>query len=127
MSSLKKVILFGFLAWLVPFAAGFVLFPIHESNRALFESVMPVVVVGTVVLLGYKYLKKAKNPKNEAWKLGIVWLLMNIVIDLALFLPPSPMHMGIVEYMQDIGLTYFVIPLITIALGHSMGGPKENH
>lgn len=126
MTSIKKVILFGFLAWLISFAAGLALFPIHESNRALFESIMPVVVTASVVFLGYKYLKKAKNPKNESWKLGLIWLGINIVIDLALFLPPSPMHMGVLEYIQDIGLTYVIIPLVTIGLGQSMGGPKEN-
>ena len=126
MTSIKKVILFGFLAWLVPFAAGFALFPIHDSNRALFESIMPVVVTASAVFLGYKYLRKAKNPKDEAWKLGLIWLFINVVIDLALFLPPSPMHMGILEYIQDIGLTYLIIPLVTIGLGYSLGRPKEN-
>lgn len=114
------------MSWLVPFAAGLALFPIHESNRVLFESVMPVVVTAAVVLLGYQYLKKAKNPKSEALKLGLIWLVINIVIDLILFLPPSPMQMGILEYIQDIGLTYLIIPLVTLGLGYSMDGPKEN-
>lgn len=126
MTSIKKVILFGFLAWLVPFAAGFALFPIHESNRVLFESVMPVVVTATVVLLSYKYLKKTQNPKSEALKLGLIWFVINIVIDLILFLPPSPMQMDILEYVQDIGLTYLIIPLVTLGLGYSMSGSKEN-
>lgn len=126
MTSIKKVILFGFLAWLVPFAAGFALFPIHESNRVLFESVMPVVVTASVVIFGYKYLKRAKNPKNEALKLGLIWLVISLIIDLVLFLPPLPMQMGILEYVQDIGFTYLIIPLVTLGLGYSMGGPKEN-
>jgi len=126
MTSIKKVTLFGFFAWLITFAAGFALFPIHESNRVLFESIMPVVVTASVVFLGYKYFKKAKNPKGEALKLGVIWFFISIVIDLVLFLSPSPMQIGILEYIQDIGLTYLIIPLVTVGLGYSMGGPKEN-
>lgn len=126
MTSVKKVIMFGFFVWLIPFAVGFALFPIHELNRVLFESIMPVAITASVVTLGYKYLQKAKNPKNSALKLGLIWLLISVIIDLALFLSPSPMQMGILEYIQDIGLTYLIIPLVTLGLDHSMGGSKDN-
>lgn len=120
MTSIKKVISYGILVWLIPFAAGFLLFPIHESNRALFESIMPVIVTAAVLVFGYHYLKSVPQPKSESFKLGIVWFAISIGIDLVLFLSPSPMQMGFLEYVQDIGITYLIIPIVVIGMGYSM-------
>lgn len=119
MTSIKKVIIYGILVWLIPFVAGFLLFPIHESNRILFESIMPVVVTGAAVLFGYRYLKYVQRPKIESFKLGIIWFVISIGIDLPLFLSPSAMQMSLFEYIQDIGLTYLIIPFVAIGLGYS--------
>jgi zinc transporter ZupT len=120
MTSFKKALGYGFLTWLLPFIVGFLLFPIHESHRPLFESIMPVVVAGTSAFFAYYYLKRAQNPKAESVKLGILWLIINLVIDLALFLPPSPMQISFLDYLQDIGLTYLMIPIITLSIGQGM-------
>src|SRR3989339_1670152 len=114
MHSLKKSILFGFLVWLMPFIVAFLMYPIHESNRPLFESIMPVVITLSVVVFTYLYFKKVeKNIVAEGAKLGIIFLLISIVIDLILFMPDSPMHMNLINYIADIGLTYLMIPVIT--------------
>jgi len=44
MKKYSKVVLFGFFIWLIPFVVSFLIFPIRESQRALFESIIPVVV-----------------------------------------------------------------------------------
>jgi hypothetical protein len=47
-----------------------------------------------------------------------VWYIINIAIDLVMFLPASPMHMNFVDYMADIGFTYVIIPVITTGMGY---------
>jgi hypothetical protein len=112
-----KIVLFGFLVWLVPFLVSFVVFPLKESNRALFESIMPLVLTVVVTTLAYYYLK---NINSEYLKNGLiiggVWYIVSIVIDLCMFMPASPMHMSLGDYMMDIGLTYFIIPVITVGM-----------
>jgi len=49
--------------------------------------------------------------------LGVVWLIISIVIDLTMFMQ-GPMKMGFADYLMDIGLTYFIIPTITIGFGY---------
>ena len=44
MTSVRKAVLFGFLIWLIPFVVAFIIFPLRESSRPLFESIMPVTV-----------------------------------------------------------------------------------
>ncbi len=43
MKSVKKALLFGFLLWVIPFVIAFLIFPIRNSDRPLFESIMPIV------------------------------------------------------------------------------------
>ena len=53
--------------------------------------------------------------------IGVVWFLISVMIDLFLFLPPSPMQMSITGYFMDIGITYLIIPIITIGMGYLTG------
>lgn len=117
MRSTKLALLYGFLVWLIPFVISFLVFPFHDSNRALFESVMAVAVTMSVVLFSVLYFKKAdKNFTKEGIMLGVIWYVINIGIDLLMFMW-GPMKMTFVDYMADIGLTYLIIPTVTIGIG----------
>ncbi len=118
MKSIKKAILYGFLIWLIPFVVAFIIFPIHDSNRPLFESIMPITIALSVVIFGKMYFKNVEtNYKKEGIWLGFIWIIISLVIDLILFLPESPMHLSFVDYLMDIGITYLMIPVITIGFG----------
>jgi hypothetical protein len=88
MTSIGKALLFGVVVWLVPFVVAFLIFPLRESSRALFESIMPVAVAGATVVLGVVYMARVSQ--------GVV-------------------RDG--EYLADIGVTYLMIPVITTGLG----------
>lgn len=118
MNKYLKIVIFGFLVWLVPFAVSFLVFPLKTSMRPLFESIMPLILTIVVVTLTYYYMKNLDvNYVREGILIGIVWYVINIAIDLVMFLPASPMHMGFADYMMDIGLTYVMIPVITLGMG----------
>ena len=118
MKSIKKTLFYGFLIWLIPFITAFLIFPIRESNRALFESIMPIVITVSVVFFAYHYFKKLDNNfVKEGVMLGITWLAISFVIDLVMFMQ-GPMKMTFTAYIMDIGLTYLIIPAITIGFGY---------
>ena len=118
MNSAKKAILYGFLIWLFAFAIAFIIFPIHESNRPFFESIMPVTLTIATVFSTYKYfLKVSNNFIKEGLYLGIIFTVINWIIDAGLMLTPSPMQMTPGAYFQDIGFTYFLILPITLGFG----------
>ena len=109
---------FGALVWLIPFLVSIVFFPLRSSNRPLFESIMPVVLVFAVVLFSVLYFKKIEQRSlRDGIIVGVVWFVISIAIDLVLFLPPSPMKMGLIDYMADIGLTYLIILMIPVGIG----------
>lgn len=119
MNKYLKILIFGFLVWLIPFLVSFVVFPLKATMRPLFESIMPLILTIVVVTLSYYYLKNiGVNLVKEGIIIGLAWFIINIVIDLFMFMPASPMHMSFVDYMIDIGLTYLIIPTITIGLGY---------
>jgi hypothetical protein len=118
MNKYVKLVGFGFLIWLIPFLVSFVIFPLRNTNRPLFESIMPVVLVLAVMIISVLYFKKIeKESLKEGLIAGVLWFVLSLVIDLMLFLPASPMQMSFSDYMIDIGLTYLIILMIPIGIG----------
>ena len=117
----KWIIGFGILIWLIPFLVSFVVFPLKDSNRPLFESIMPVVLTITVVIFSILFFKRVDREfMKEGFIIGIVWFTISIVIDLFMFIPESSMHMSLVDYIMDIGLTYLIILVIPVGFGYML-------
>jgi len=118
MKSIKKVLLYGFLVWLIPFIVSFLIFPLKSSNRVLWESIMPIVICGTTVTFAVLYLNRLQGSFfREAVLAGTTWLGINLLLDLLLFME-GPMKMPFIDYIADIGLTYVLIPIITAGFGY---------
>jgi hypothetical protein len=114
----RKAILFGVYIWVTAFAVAFAIFPLRESSRPLFESIMPVVLASATVVFAHRYFKHVRDGfRREGVLLGLVWLATNVLIDLPVMLSPSPMQMTVGQYIRDIGLTYVMIPIITAGMG----------
>lgn len=122
MNKYLKIIFFGFLVWLVPFVVSFFIYPLKTAGNPLFESVMPVIITIITVVLASIYLKNAEGDLlREGALIGVAWFLISVIIDLFLFLPPSPMQMSITSYFMDIGITYIIIPIITMGMVYLTG------
>jgi hypothetical protein len=87
MKSIKLVLLYGFLIWLIPFIVSILIFPIKISSPALFESIMPVVITICVVLFSILYFRKLEaGMLKEGIILGLIWFAISLVIDLLIFM-----------------------------------------
>ena len=114
-----KIVLFGFLIWLIPFAASFFIYPLKTPMYSLFESIMSVLIAVAAMIFSYFYFRDIKtNFVVEGIIVGIAWFIITIVIDLVMFLPASPMHMNFNDYMMTIGVKYLIIPVVTIGTGY---------
>ena len=79
---------------------------------------MPVVGVFSAVVFAVLYGRQVKGIVLEEWvKLGILWLLISVVVDLLMF-SWGPMKMTLINYFKDIGFTYLAIPIITAGFGY---------
>ena len=78
---------------------------------------MPVVLGGTTAILAVSYMTRVKagSLKEGVW-IGGLWLAVNVLLDWPMF-SAGPMKMDFGDYLKGIGLTYLLIPVITMALG----------
>ena len=115
--TIRRAVIFGFFVWLIPFVVAFAIYPLHESSRPLFESIMPVSIAIAVTVFGVRYLRAVHARfLQEGALLGLLWLVISVVIDAPLMLLGGPMQMTVAQYAADIGVTYLMIPVITIGI-----------
>ena len=123
MNKYLKIVLFGFILWLVPFIAGF--FFIDAKGNFLipetfFKSIMIVVGSLVSVILAVRYFKDIKSDfVIEGVLLGVIWLTINLALDIVL-VSAGFFHMTLTQYLTDIGLRYLSIPLYTLGLGYAL-------
>lgn len=115
-----KILLFGILAWLIPFILSFFFYSREgelQINIFLFKSIMIVVgsITGAVLLVLY-FRALEKNYLKEGITVGLAWFAVNILLDLVVLIPMSGMSIG--DYFAQIGLRYLVIPVMSIAMGY---------
>lgn len=109
----------GVLVWLVPFIIAFGFFDSSGKpaiNDDLFKSIMIVIssVVGGYAII--RYFKSIQgNFMREAWRAGVVWLVINLALDLVILVPLA--KMSYTEYFNSIGVVYLQIPVICVATG----------
>ena len=114
-----RIVLYGVALWLVPFALSFALFGIHDTDRSLFESLITLTGVGLAILAAYFNFRDAPHPTlREGLVVGLVWAGISIAIDLPIFL--LGFHLGLLNYLEDIALTYLAFPIIAVGVAQSM-------
>ncbi len=124
MRSWKEAILWGIAIWLVPFIISV---PLYSPAGALlidansFKTLMVIAgaAIGAVACVMY-FRKVEKGFQQEGVQVGLLWLLINWAIDLAILVPMA--HLSIPAYLNEIGLRYLSIPMTTIAIGALMAG-----
>ncbi|QDU41384.1 hypothetical protein Mal4_57510 [Maioricimonas rarisocia] len=130
MKKFLRLLLFGFLSWLVTFAASVCIFPFKADNRPLFETLVGVCLAISTVLFTVLYFRKVQGDfLREGALLGLAFLVCNILLDLMLFME-GPMKMSLPDYMMDIGLAYLSMPVVALGVawslrGHAAGLPSE--
>jgi len=114
----KIGILYGFFVWLIPFLVSIMIYSFKLSNYPVFETIMTItlVLIGSIFLI--LYTKKSNDiDAIEGLKIGILFFIISIIIDLFLFME-GPMKMSFYNYMLDIGLTYSVYPILGTFAGY---------
>lgn len=119
MKRVGKIILFGFILWIIPFVFSFFFFD-KTGNLAIeenfFKSIMVFVGNLTGSILLYFYLKKySGNFLKEAMIIGFSWFFVNVLLDVFVLIPMA--EMTFMAYCKEIGLRYLVLPTFSIVVG----------
>jgi len=108
-----RAVSIGLLSWFIPFAAGFVLFPVKKTNAPLFSTLMDLIVLSTAGLLTIWYFRKRAAAAGEAALVGTLWLAINLILDFPMF-AFGPMKMSPLAYYSEIGLVYLTYPIFAV-------------
>ena len=125
MQSMKRAFAYGFLVWLLTLLVSMALFPLKRSWPVLFDSIMPITLALCAVIFANRYFQRcAASSVREGVLLGAIWLVMNWLLDWPLF-SNGPMSMSMVNYIADIGLTYLMLPIITVGIAYQAAQAKN--
>jgi uncharacterized membrane protein YpjA len=104
-----RVLLLGFLSWLIPFVVSFVVFPLKKTNSPLFSTLMTLVVILTAGILFPICFRGRRALVFETVLVGLLWVGINLVLDYPMF-AYGPMKMTAAKYYSEIGLSYLIYP-----------------
>jgi hypothetical protein len=87
---------------------------------------MPVSIAIAVTAFGVRYLRAVQvRIVREGIMVGLLWLAISVIIDAPLMLLGGPMQMTVAQYAADIGVTYLMIPAITIGIAAARATRNE--
>jgi hypothetical protein len=123
MNKYLKMVLFGLIVWLVPFIVSFA-FVDRQGNftidETFFKSIMIVTGALVGVVLAVRYFRDVDTGYiNEGILLGVIWLIVNLVVDLAM-VSGGFFQMSVTQYFTDIGMRYLVMPIYAIGMGYAL-------
>lgn len=117
-------ILFGFLTWLIPFAASVLLYGRDGQltiSHDLFKSIIVVMGSLTGCLFLYLYFRKAdKQYLLNGLIVGLSWFAINIILDAVILIPMMKVNFS--TYFLSIGMGYLVIPIMSFTMGLILSG-----
>lgn len=126
MPKLLRNVIYGFLAWLIPFASSFLFYSKEGKptiDVTLFKSIMIVVGSISAAFLLISYFKKIESDFfKEGILVGVVWFALNILLDVLILIPMS--GMTIPDYFAQIGLRYLAMPAMSMAVGTALANKK---
>jgi hypothetical protein len=126
MKKFFRLLLFGFLSWLVTFGASVCLFFLKKGNEHLFETLMGIVLPACTVAFTLLYFRKIQTAFfREGVLLGLAFVACNISFDLPMF-SFGPMMMPLHQYLKDIGIAYLSMPIISIGFGFALQSRTNN-
>jgi hypothetical protein len=122
----RRLVFDGSFTWLIPFVASLPLYgPQGEPviPTGLFKSLMLVVGSAAGAWLLVRTFRKRPSLKRAGLSIGILWLGINVGLDLVVLVPLSKMSLP--DYFSEIGLRYLVIPIMSVALSSMTPGDGE--
>ena len=114
-----RLILFGVLIWIIPFVISFAFYDSAgklTTSYDLFKSTMRIVssLIGCYFLYRH-FLPIREQFMKEGIVAGLVWLVINLILDVVVLVPMAKMEMN--DYFVAIGLGYLQIPIICFMAG----------
>jgi uncharacterized membrane protein YpjA len=117
------------LSWLIPYGISFLFFKPGGELMVPYATFKATIMMIGVLSGCYLLLRYFKFVESDFVRNGIVvgfsWMVLNILLDSIALIPI--MKTTFADYFLSIGIGYFSIPTISIAMGYliSIKNPKK--
>ena len=114
-----KIIIFGFLIWLIPFLISMPFYKNGQPAINIFTIKTLMIFTGTfitAILLILLFKKQNNNFLLFGITVGIIWFIINIILDLLLLVPM--MKIPISSYFLQIGFRYLNMIIMSVSFGY---------
>jgi len=112
-----KLLLFGFLTWLIPFVVSVPLVGRDGQSilpTGMFKSLMIVIGSAVGAWLLVRVFRQRPSFGHPGLVVGLLWLAINVGLDLLILVPLTKMRLP--DYAGEIALRYLVIPIMAVAI-----------
>ena len=119
MNKYLKIVLYGALIWVVPYALSMALFPsgIMTSMPDFFKNVMTLSGSAIGLIATVMYFKNEKKDIKTAWTVSIIWVVVNWLLDFVLLMPYTGYDFA--AYFLDIGISYPAMVIGPLAIAYT--------
>ena len=116
-----KAIFLGILMWVIPFVTSFLFFDMNTKQLIIDEHVFKSIMllessVLGVILIVYFFRSIKFSFFKEGLILGLLWFVINCLLDVILLLPMSKMALPV--WFGQIGVRYLMAPIMGGAMGY---------
>jgi hypothetical protein len=119
MAHFMRVMMFGLISWLVPYGVSLVFMGADgfvHGDYAFYRTVMLITVMLTTAVLLIAHFRSINHGfLREGVLVGLLWLEINLVLDLLFILPYT--GMGAISQLAQAGINYVAIALLGFVTG----------
>lgn len=116
---LKLAIVLGFISWLLIILISVLINPLIIDSVTYIPIIIPISIIIVTGILGTVYIREInKNETIEGFKLGIIFLIIDIICDLLIKYLTNNHIFLLNDYKVHIIYTIILTPIITTILGY---------
>ena len=116
---LKLAIIFGALIWFLTYFLTNIFNPIFNNNLPYVNIMVPILIIIITGFFGILYIRNInENEVVEGLLAGIVFIILNMILDYIFFIIPNVNNPIIGDYPLHITSTIIITLLITTFLGY---------
>ena len=116
---LKLGIIYGILIWLTTYILSTFIKPIVLDNLPYINIIIPISIIIATGFFGILYIRNInENEVIEGFKVGILFILIDIILDLIIFIIPRNSNILINDYPIHVLSMVILVLIITTLLGY---------
>jgi len=116
---LKLGIFYGFLIWLLTFIISNIIQPVIIENIEYVNILVPLSIIIVTGFFGILYIRNInENEVIEGIKVGILFIIIDIICDMIFFVIPHNNNILIMNYPTHVVYMAIIILTITTLLGY---------